>query len=409
MALVAYVKNEPQVWSTFRINKSIENQIPLKGTTIYRMFSGGKALSGYKNSSWKDQIRDGLNATTPLVASDSSLQIISEGIYHILGKTAGGVSWDQSGSFTSFFQEEAFDSSLQTSVDNQARTKAIQQLSSDFKGLTFLSELREAISMIRSPASGLRKGIDKYCRYAERYRSRAMKTRKGLIEFRKAMGDSWLEYAFGWKPLINDIQAGFDALSDRVTRPEYAPFKATYTQQRNVPRRKVTNGSEHQIAWDIYLSGSEECSSYYQGTVKTFCTTSGLPEKLGLFPSEFVPTAWEIVPWSFLIDYFGNIGEVLDCWATVQRLTFGYVSSGSRRVRTSFSDVHFKPNGIGGAPLVSSQIGQAVVSRKNVTRTSLTTLPLPVFQMKSKLSNSKLLNIAALIAGMKLDSQFRVR
>ena len=31
----------------------------------------------------------------------------------------------------------------------------------------------------------------------------------------------------------------------------------------------------------------------------------------GFTPSEFIPTAWELLPWSFLIDYFVNIGDVI--------------------------------------------------------------------------------------------------
>jgi hypothetical protein len=39
------------------------------------------------------------------------------------------------------------------------------------------------------------------------------------------------------------------------------------------------------------------------------------PEILGFDWSNFVPTLWEILPWSFAIDYFTNIGDVLSAWS----------------------------------------------------------------------------------------------
>lgn len=40
-----------------------------------------------------------------------------------------------------------------------------------------------------------------------------------------------------------------------------------------------------------------------------------LPELFGAGVADIVPTAWELIPWSFMVDYFSNIGVVLDAWS----------------------------------------------------------------------------------------------
>jgi hypothetical protein len=36
-----------------------------------------------------------------------------------------------------------------------------------------------------------------------------------------------------------------------------------------------------------------------------------ITEKLGFSPDQWIPTLWELVPYSFVLDYFANIGDIL--------------------------------------------------------------------------------------------------
>jgi hypothetical protein len=36
---------------------------------------------------------------------------------------------------------------------------------------------------------------------------------------------------------------------------------------------------------------------------------------LGFRWEDFIPTVWELIPYSFLVDYFTNIGDVLSAWS----------------------------------------------------------------------------------------------
>jgi hypothetical protein len=48
--------------------------------------------------------------------------------------------------------------------------------------------------------------------------------------------------------------------------------------------------------------------------VKTGCVNGALPKAdlLQLTPKDFLPTAWDLLPFSFIADYFANIGDIIN-------------------------------------------------------------------------------------------------
>jgi hypothetical protein len=50
-----------------------------------------------------------------------------------------------------------------------------------------------------------------------------------------------------------------------------------------------------------------------------------LVDRLGFRLDEFVPTLWEVLPWSFLVDYFSNVSEIISA-ATYVNSNLAYCS-----------------------------------------------------------------------------------
>lgn len=408
MAQIAYTKNRPSsqrfTQTGTQMRKSDGTFVP-GGNTSSSVLDTSSFLSGFRNPEWKTQIESGSNATTPLTASETvvadyehDLNVFENSTF-IINST-----WDRQ-----LVQIASVDSSLVSTCDNACRQKAYSQLSGSFKGLTVLGELRETIGMIKHPALGLRRGIDSYLRAAEKLRKNASRSSdrvRRLSDFRRAIADTWLEYSFGWKPLVGDIQDGLTAFNGRLSAPAYEPFKATYRMTKATPRSQISETGNFGQTVKVFRSVRTEAAISYQGTAKTtLAVKGGIPERFGLLPEQFVPTAWELAPWSFLIDYFTNVGSVLDCWATAQRLTFGYIVRSQRVTTESSVDLVVTCPGY----TASQTPGRLRVISKQVSRSSPSNLPLPSFAMDVRFTTPRALNVAALVSGRFRDSRFRVR
>lgn len=129
----------------------------------------------------------------------------------------------------------------------------------------------------------------------------------------------------------------------------------------------------------------------------------------GFSAKEFVPTLWELLPWSFLVDYFTNVGDILDANVLVGRkLAFAdhvfvcdVAYHGYLATSTTLTD--YQTNGFwrwitsSGSPL------QLHSSRKTVTRSPSVEVPFPHLEFTFSLSDNQLGNIAALLTQVGTD------
>jgi hypothetical protein len=190
-------------------------------------------------------------------------------------------------------------------------TSKIRQAQTALQSGVVLGEIGEAIRMIRHPGQALRTGIDDYMEFLRGNKARR-RTSKNFL------ADTWLEYSFGWKPLISDISAGARALYQIKQRAfDHQVITAVGSAQSMIPTADIEKG----IQGGHIISGTVlETAEYivvYRGAVKLPIGNRLLMtrQNLGFTWSNFIPTVWELIPYSFLVDYFTNIGEVLSSWS----------------------------------------------------------------------------------------------
>lgn len=180
-----------------------------------------------------------------------------------------------------------------------------------FQGGVFLGELRETLHMIRNPAKALRHGIDNFFgALKERRRRRYSAADRGRIA-----ADTWLEYVFGWAPLINDLTSGAEALYRLSSQP--LPFKmvrAFYIDDFG-GSSTVDHYDQGDLHWDVTRKHTRRVIYNYYGCVGLSANGPQLSKALGVTLRDFVPTLWELIPYSFLVDYFTNVGDVLEAWS----------------------------------------------------------------------------------------------
>jgi hypothetical protein len=298
-----------------------------------------------------------------------------------------------------------------SAADNLALTDAHRKVRGTqikMSGQVFLGELREAVHMITSPVKTLRQGISSYVT-ACRGRTRGLKRDGPRV--RDILSDTWLEFSFGWKPFIADIKDGIAAYNnvfDRDHREKVKGFGHTEDFSDDIRYVALDFGSLG-VQWFQYLRTrrtQREATVYYNIGIRstregvTFADT--LQEDFGLVSREFIPTIWELIPYSFLVDYFTNVGDLLSCAATdlsgitwvskavVQKIHYHELMVPSiDRCRAFVGDSFIS---------ASASDSQLRVTGVQFTRTSLGTIGTPSFSVTYPGANSpfKWLNIAAL-------------
>jgi hypothetical protein len=276
-----------------------------------------------------------------------------------------------------------------------------------FSSLTFVGELQEALHMIRKPAEALQK---RFLNYGNRVMKHGSRIRKSA---RQAwVSDTWLEYSFGWAPTLSDIDSGVQALASVFdkTLSKYVSFRALADSGTNQTIGYETAAGSSYNEYLKSLSVYNTCETKYRGVVLRVPDPSVADlavSRFGLNPYDFVPTAYELMPWSFLIDYVTNVGNLCNAYYTdtrflswhnytnnfaSDRLTLGIVDK--NRVLKS---VGYKTNGNPLLHYVVGDVGHFMVRSTLVNRGNgdIGSTPLRV-EFQNNLNPFKVLNVIAL-------------
>lgn len=235
---------------------------------------------------------------------------------------------------------------------------------------------------------------------------RRRKTREALA----VASDAWLTYSFGIKPLISDLDTAADIVGASKP-PNY--FLEVYGKGEDVQayvRNSRSRGSgSHQLQWDVI--NETKATVVLLGKANVGNTYNGRLRKLGLTTSDFVPTVWECIPYSFLVDYFLNVGEVIEgfCmnWTGLKWTQYTRVLS-----KESWVDPSTCRNTYTHVNLVAKTVSPGVSSwsRKYVQRYQyLGTLQPSLYWRLPGIGSTKWCNVAALFGGANLNYRKSMR
>lgn len=313
---------------------------PSSETTISTAVSdpyGQDVTHSVKLADWKKRIRLGVNATTRFVADNRSMEYSDgEFLASIYCKSTNQTAYIQEIGSLAVGNWWFADVPIAPSniIDQSALTQAIQRAHTDarakqgaLKGATVLAELRDAIRGIRNPAGAFRRGIDDYasaarrnCRKANNGRSLPRNqreynslsdTRRGAIG--RALSGTYLEHAFGWTPLLNDIGDAVIAgirLSRRTPRARFRGY-GTNEVDPNVSIETITSQG-YSFRWNVCSHEVHSVVVYGAVKLQLHALPLSRAEEFGVLPKDFAPALWEAIPYSFLVDYFTNVGEIVN-------------------------------------------------------------------------------------------------
>lgn len=298
-----------------------------------------------------------------------------------------------------------------TNADGIALGKFHQKLSlinTAIQGGVVIGELRQTLQLIRNPALGLRRLVSDQAEVLRRIRAQRRLLPIGLHKQKVAenLADAWLELQFGWRPLLSDIKNGAQALHRYNRGNSVTTRRITAVETR---RRELSNNAYQQAesfaGWGIRSVEMEHHQVIYRGAVRVEAQDPKVfdPALLGFNPGSFVPTAWELIPYSFLIDYFSNIGgiiyglsnlgtELAWCNRTVRRSL--------EKTETAFRWPLTWATGVS----ISGTYATCVSKSSTVERAAFNgnTIPGVAFKIPG-FGSLKWLNIAALVASRRAD------
>lgn len=210
----------------------------------------------------------------------------------------------------------------------------------------------------------------------------------------QAFANFWLEYNYGWKPFISDIYGAMDAFRKPFPQPLVRVSAWAKLERRLVTTTKPTNWATHthfqeliqKLGYIIYWRLGDNASANFQRTAAQIGMTN--PALL----------AWELMPYSFVVDWFLPIGNYLSSLDA----TYGTVfHSGVRIDRpTKFSQTDTSATGEGGGYATQWVTGgcTAIRSYDGFERTVLSAYPVPMLpSLKDPLGVSHALSAFSLL------------
>lgn len=244
---------------------------------------------------------------------------------------------------------------------------------SSFHAGIFLAEGKQALAMIGDAATRIatayaaaRKGkFSKAARILTQ--GRVINTRSGTrtidtrrvnsITGRKATANNWLELQYGWLPLLQDAHDGAKFLAQQMGAPLQHKFRVSYGRPC-VPQ----HGSLTYALKEGRLSGQ---------------IIAKLTEKEAVLMNDLkdpASIAWELLPYSFVVDWFIPIGAYLANRSLAQALTGNFVKTITLKWKVAGVN-SFGAGYSGSSPGFKYEIG-------SMTRTVSTSLSVPLPESK---------------------------
>lgn len=199
----------------------------------------------------------------------------------------------------------------------------------------------------------------------------------------------WLENVYGWQPLLSDVHA---AMSGEISDPPPIMHKKgardSFYKELELTSSVAFPGYLRKTGWiiDGYTHTTVRAQIVVSDPSLAFAKTLGLTNPALL--------AWELLPYSFVVDWFLPIGPWLDAQQALVGLrvinpsvtkTIVYFASGTSRA--TGSNAYIKVDGA---------TGSCVLNGRTKTRTLvLPSLPLP--KLKNPVSVTHALNAIALL------------
>jgi hypothetical protein len=294
------------------------------GNNLQFLYSGSSPASdtftGEFNPSWRSQVKAGTSATT----TASGTRVILQPGFIDFSALMGAV--DPNNHTTATYGvvgtpappywravEQPVPDDVITEVTNRCIRKFLDAADSATSSIEFgqdLGEWKETVHGLIHPLQTLREFTFHHLYRVTKLAS--VMSRKRSVT--KMIADTWLEFKFGWFPLAADVGKAYADFSNNRNHQNVQAISASargeftdYLAPNGAGGFSISPGVIH---CDTRVTG------YYfvtmKGAIRTGAHNGALKaaQMLQLDLPHFVPTAWDLLPYSWIVDYFVNVGDI---------------------------------------------------------------------------------------------------
>lgn len=370
----SYNKSRPfSILQDFTVQRRDVNSFlhddPHDGSTLT---GGTNTFVGSKCPQWRDIIHNGGNATTAYSGSDHIVKMdwmnaftATSCIYNT-GQTLYAPGWRRlRWMYGRYFPPGIVlppnpPSSVVTRVTNRCIRNFINRcdsVRSSFEAGQDLGEYKATVHSIEHPMQSL---VDLTTSYLEKLKKAKSRYRGRPRSIAQVLADSYLEWHFGIKPLIEDVaSAVVDA--GRFRFPIY-PVSAKASERYSFVDTRL-DVTPPLLGFNLrYKTQSYGVFTVrYKGGIRSGADDQGnisVAQAWQLYPRNWLPTAWDLLPWTWLTDYFVNVGDIIRGFSFIMSdLSWGCKTTHTELTRTAvLADVSdIPPPGLPGETVVQRE------------------------------------------------------
>lgn len=358
------------------------------GVTTYgqddRVYRYSATRTTENSVGWRERIKRGLNATgylngtdvvvTKTPASSTKATKVGYGSGYIRQYFDGDPLWLDP------YYPGAVSTPHVVSADAVALSEFVSRIRSaqtKVQSLVMAGEMGKTCIALANSGKQLQTGVFAFVwdSYRKLKREPPATLRKHWVSI---VSDLWLTYVYGVQPTLQDIKG----LAEAGAQNDAAQNPRIFVQGKG-KSATFTGSSRHNLNLNSCIVEATSrrkvfADCKYFGVVNAVIpNTANMAQSLyGYDWSNVVPSIWELIPYSFIADYFTNIGEILSAWSLCQA-TVGWVSRTSRyggiNMVTDSHDVTLKsPDDFSGYYPFTLQ-----VETRTVDRRALASVPVP--------------------------------
>lgn len=206
----------------------------------------------------------------------------------------------------------------------------------------------------------------------------------------KGVVDAYLAYHYGLKPLLQDVAGAVQAL----TRMPQGEWRVTVVGRHSENRSRTdVLGTDGYSSFMSFSTVNEKAQSKISAIPRPLSRVQDMAWSLGL--DNRLATSWELVPYSFVVDWVLPIGDYITACNSLKYYT-GWLVCNSQVFRESarYSGHSHVQAGMGTTSNISGGLYQALHLRRSISGGP----PIPALPIKDPSSIDKMAKSLALLA-----------